>query len=103
MEVKNQQRQEPVQHTAHEEVHPTASIEAPSFREFSDFWVLGIVPIIAMFFAYKSLKLKVEARNRRRQANIKQKIHDGEMDEIDWDEAGDETIMSYVATKLRKK
>jgi ubiquinone/menaquinone biosynthesis C-methylase UbiE len=88
---------------AYEEVEAVALPPPPTFQEFSNFWAIGIVPIILAWFAYKSLKLKVQARNRVKQENIRQKIHNGEMDEIDWDEAGDETIMSFVGDKLKRK
>lgn len=92
---------EPEQQTYEEQ--STAMPEAPTFQEFSNFWAIGIVPIVLAFFAYKSLALKVQARNRVRQANAKQKIHDGDMNDIDWEEEVDETVMSYVGDKIKGK
>lgn len=64
------------------------------FQEFNGFWVAGILPIVLAYFAWRSLKLKVEAENKRRREEFESSGTD--------EEPGEETIYNYVVNHMKK-
>ena len=71
------------------------------FKEFNAFWVTGIVPLLLAYMAYKSLKLKVQAHNKRKNEKLQESLE--RRDEGDWVNAKDETLTSFVTKKLTGK
>lgn len=87
-------KEEYIQQVMYEDMSP------PTFQEFSNFWAIGIVPIILAWFAYRSLKLKVCARNKQRRDEYLYKLRNGHHEDIDWADIGDDTMTQYVTRKF---
>ena len=73
------------------------------FKEFNTLMALGIVPIVLAWFGYKSLKLKVDTHNRQKREKHNQTIREQRYEDLDWDNAGDETILEYAVNKIKDR
>ena len=72
-------------------------------KEFNELFILGIVPLAGIWFGYKSLKLKVADHNRQKREKHNQTLREQRYEDLDWDNAGDDTIIEYAVKKIKER
>lgn len=64
------------------------------FESFSGFWIAGILPIILAWFAWRSLKLKVQQHNK-----LRREKYESLNKEQDY---SDDTVLDWARKQMKK-